>query len=396
METEEDERKKKKPSYFAENYDAREGGNMDEGQAKWHAQYQQKAIERANREKAAAEERAYMSKFGPSKEERNLAQQEQNLTKQIAQMTADYAQKEAAIEGSAVSEAGRNANRTMLDREKQAQLGALMDSLGLIQTARQNASAMRDKNLQAQTAYQESLQTDAEKTPTSIQEYEYAVQNGYTGSFNDFQNQRAPQSAPASIQEYQYAQQQGYPGTYTDFKQMMQQDAQLPNSVREYEYAQQQGYQGTYDQFKNESGAGGELTATQKGRADAVNSVMAQLQSYRNLIEQTVGISGANLTGDDAARLRTAKSALEFAIAQAVGTGALQAPDRAVVQDLIPDPTSLRGAVGSLARGQKQGQLAALDEALKVFQTIQNSIGSTQGGYGGQQSYGGGGGAYNF
>lgn len=117
-----------------------------------------------------------------------------------------------------------------------------------------------------------------------------------------------------------------------------------------------------------------DLTAAQQTRLDAINTVYAQLDNYKQLVNQYTGKSGAQLTGVEAAQLRTAKSALEFAIASAVGTGALQAADRAVVQDLLPDPTSFKGALGGLVRGGKEGNLAALEEARKIFDSARNTI----------------------
>ena len=52
-------------------------------------------------------------------------------------------------------------------------------------------------------------------SPTSVQEYNFAVQNGYTGSYDQFKNSG---STPASVSEYQYAVSQGYTGSFTDFK----------------------------------------------------------------------------------------------------------------------------------------------------------------------------------
>lgn len=133
-----------------------------------------------------------------------------------------------------------------------------------------------------------------------------------------------------------------------------------------------------YNQMSNrdaETGSGGlNLTAKQKSQVDSLNSVEAQFNNYRNLINTTVGSSGVKLTGKEAARLRTAKAALEFAIAEAVGTGALQAADRDVVQDIISDPTSIKRAGGNIMRGGKQGALSSLDEAKAIFNARRGSI----------------------
>ena len=116
------------------------------------------------------------------------------------------------------------------------------------------------------------------------------------------------------------------------------------------------------------------LTADQQKRVDSINSVSAQLKNYRNLVDQYTSGLGAQLTGTEAAELKTAKSALEFAIATAVGTGALQAADRAVVRDLLPDPTSISGSLGSAVRGGKAGNLKAIDQAQAIFDSARSSI----------------------
>ncbi len=117
-----------------------------------------------------------------------------------------------------------------------------------------------------------------------------------------------------------------------------------------------------------------DLTSPQQTRLDAINTVSSQLQNYRNLVDRYTGVTGAKLTGTKAAELRTAKSTLEFAIANAVGTGALQSADRAVVRDLLPDPTSVSGAIGGAIRGGKKGNLAAIDQAQSIFTSARNTI----------------------
>lgn len=116
------------------------------------------------------------------------------------------------------------------------------------------------------------------------------------------------------------------------------------------------------------------LSSPQKTKVDSINIVAGQLQNYRNLVDTLTKGGGGNLTGSDAAQLRAAKAGLEFAIAQAVGTGALQAADRAVVMDMLPNPTSLLGAIGGRIRGGKAGNLSALDQIKGVFDAARDSV----------------------
>ncbi len=117
-----------------------------------------------------------------------------------------------------------------------------------------------------------------------------------------------------------------------------------------------------------------ELSSKQQSKVDSINTVSAQLANYRSLYEQFVGKKGSKLTGVQASQLRTAKASLEFAVATAVGTGALQAADRDVVRDILPDPTSIKGAAGQFLRGGKQGGIASLNEAQNIFESAKNSI----------------------
>jgi hypothetical protein len=116
------------------------------------------------------------------------------------------------------------------------------------------------------------------------------------------------------------------------------------------------------------------FTATQKSNIDYLNSLMASLESYKNLYDSLVGQRGTNLVGEDAGRLAGAYNALLFQIAQAAGTGALQAADREVVEAMIPNPTALSAAFGNVARGGKAGGLGAIAEARNLFENRRNAI----------------------
>lgn len=124
----------------------------------------------------------------------------------------------------------------------------------------------------------------------------------------------------------------------------------------------------------NQTDTGEKFTAAQQKQFDDINTVSGQLKNYRDLVDRYTGMGGFQLTGKQASELRAAKSNLEFSIAAAVGTGALQAADRDVVRDMIPDPTSISGAIGGAFRGGKQGNLAAIDQAQKIFDARRNTL----------------------
>lgn len=109
------------------------------------------------------------------------------------------------------------------------------------------------------------------------------------------------------------------------------------------------------------------LNPTQKGKADALNNLVTQLNKYRSLINSSVGESGILLTGVDAAQLESSLNSIMFAAAQAEGTGALQAADRAVIEKIIPNPTQFSSAAGTLLTGGKAGQLAKIDGQIDKY-----------------------------
>ena len=110
-----------------------------------------------------------------------------------------------------------------------------------------------------------------------------------------------------------------------------------------------------------------ELTAAQRTAKASLDAVIGSLESYRALYDSLVEESGGQLIGTRAGSLSGAYNTLLFLIAQAAGTGALQAADREVVEAMIPNPTSVQGAFGARVRGGKQGGLNSIDEARKLF-----------------------------
>lgn len=154
-------------------------------------------------------------------------------------------------------------------------------------------------------------------------------------------------------------------------------DGAIPPGASAVTVTDSRGKVKTYYAYEESSGSGGEkdLTAAQQTTRDSLNAVMASLSGYRALYDQLVGPSGALPTGVAAGRLSGAYNALIFQIAQAAGTGALQAADREVVEAMIPNPTTGSGIIGTFLKGGKQGALGSIDEANKVFQNKLDTIG---------------------
>ena len=130
-------------------------------------------------------------------------------------------------------------------------------------------------------------------------------------------------------------------------------------------------------EIKNTPTSPGEtpLTATQKTAKDTLESVLTSLDSYRTLYNSLVNRTGVNLTGPDAGSLSGAYNALLFQIAQAAGTGALQAADREVVEAMIPNPTTVTGGFSSFVKGGRSGGLNAIDQARQIFVNKLNTLG---------------------
>lgn len=103
------------------------------------------------------------------------------------------------------------------------------------------------------------------------------------------------------------------------------------------------------------------------------------IEKYRDLYKEVTKdntLLPTEISGEDAARLSTAHKLLLFDIATAQGTGALQAPDRELVEEALPDVTTanpLKIAQMQL-RGGKEGNIAAFDAAIKRMDEISNSL----------------------
>jgi hypothetical protein len=76
----------------------------------------------------------------------------------------------------------------------------------------QNALMDRVKMMQAF----QGIMTPEDIRTADMKNYEYAKQQGYQGSFDDFVNQQA--KGTAGIRDYEYAVQQGYTGSYEQWK----------------------------------------------------------------------------------------------------------------------------------------------------------------------------------
>lgn len=109
------------------------------------------------------------------------------------------------------------------------------------------------------------------------------------------------------------------------------------------------------------------LTAKQKTQADSLNNLVRSLSDYRTAFAQETDKSGGRLFGEGAALLETKLNSIIFAAAQAEGTGALQQADRQVIEKIIPNPTTLGGAIGAAIKGGQKGSLAKIDDQINKY-----------------------------
>jgi hypothetical protein len=112
------------------------------------------------------------------------------------------------------------------------------------------------------------------------------------------------------------------------------------------------------------------LTAKQKNQADSLNNLVRTLNDYRDYYNQNPGAFGGvagNLFGQDSGLIQTKVNSIIFAAAQAEGTGALQQADREVIERIIPNPSSFGGALNTLFKGGKEGNLQKLDDQIQKY-----------------------------
>ncbi len=117
----------------------------------------------------------------------------------------------------------------------------VQSSAGLTEAARR-LQAAGDTNGAARLALlaQERLRTEqAEALSKQVAESEIAANQALA-----LQRLNPQENTPAAVAEYQYAVQQGYQGTFADWK------ANKPSVVEEYEYAKQQGFTGNLEDWK--------------------------------------------------------------------------------------------------------------------------------------------------
>ncbi len=112
------------------------------------------------------------------------------------------------------------------------------------------------------------------------------------------------------------------------------------------------------------------LNATQKARADSLNNLIRNMDDFKTYYSENPGAFGGaagNLFGADSGVLETKINGIIFAAAQAEGTGALQEADRAVIEKMIPNPTTFSGAANTLFKGGKNANILRVQDQIDKY-----------------------------
>lgn len=117
------------------------------------------------------------------------------------------------------------------------------------------------------------------------------------------------------------------------------------------------------------------LNAKQRSQADSLNNLVRSLNEYKKEFDATTGKAGVNLFGADSGVLQTKLNSIIFAAAQAEGTGALQQADREVIEQIIPNPTNIKGAFNALTKGGKSGALAKIQDQIDKYSANLKNLG---------------------
>lgn len=143
-----------------------------------------------------------------------LGPQEQQAAKRQAMM---------AMASQLMAAGGPSATRTSFGQ-------ALGPALMAGQQAQQSAGKDMLEAMLLKTKLQTAGQTTGQK------DYQYAVANGYKGTFEEWK--RTGTKASSGVQEYEYAKANGYQGSFEDWKRVASAQAQAPAGIQEYEYFQ--------------------------------------------------------------------------------------------------------------------------------------------------------------
>lgn len=157
-----------------------------------------------------------------------------------------------------IKDAEKELNNALLNNDDAAYTRAkdarqkFQDNLFKLQEFEQNEriAQLTGKKLEAETAKLNKDLTDTEDTTDDIQEFQFAVDNGYKGSFVQYMNEKEGRTGetgvnfdklPSSYQEWSLA---GKPNTYESWLKVNNKDPKTTTDITEFEYARDNGYFG--------------------------------------------------------------------------------------------------------------------------------------------------------
>jgi hypothetical protein len=112
------------------------------------------------------------------------------------------------------------------------------------------------------------------------------------------------------------------------------------------------------------------LTVKQKNQADSLNNLIREMNNYKTYYDKNRGAFGGkagNLFGADSGQIETMLNGIIFAAAQAEGTGALQKPDREVIEKMVPNPSSIGGAWNTLRKGGADANINRIQNQIEKY-----------------------------
>lgn len=263
---------------------------------------------------------------------------------------------------------------------------ASLADLGIAETSATNAANLAFQRLQ----YEKENLPDNDPYTLSAGQTRYDAQGNVLSSLD------AGVDSPTSVQEYQFAVQNGYSGSYDQFKN----SGSTPASVQEYQYAVSQGYGGSYDQFKNSGAAGTKASATQLDSLAGFDSTVGAAGEALSLLDggASTGPIASKLLG--AAKFFGTANEKQMVLEQLIGklkadfmkalSGAAVSEQEAVrLSKFLPDISDQESVIRS-----KLNTLIA--ETGRTKQNLLSTLQSQGGGQSNGGSQGGGGTIWDF
>ena len=200
----------------------------DEKKRRYRTDAEDRAVAFGDRQDAKSERDALRAQQATDLQDRQI----QDYNKRIADLMNRQAGYGIDLETSAASSSARNGLADMFDRETRKSLIPLQTSLALVQAERERADTLRQQEFENNLAMNPVGSEDNAFTLGAGQT-RFAL-NPATGQYEQIgsvEGNEKTSESPTSIQEYEYARNQGYQGTYNDFQQQSSSDTQTGDKL---------------------------------------------------------------------------------------------------------------------------------------------------------------------